>query len=343
MVIMAATMLATALWMIACAGGGPPTGTGGAGGTKTTTTRSTGGAGTTTSGAVGTGGAQDAGMPPAPECPANIEQPPCMRYKILLLGNPTTDIALRNKYIAAFGDACYVADDAQGTFNCFYIKWQKACADAAKIGEVFGGPNAAYDQGYTCKPDGVGNYTLQIGSDVANVTYIDYQAAPRQTPLTDITGMGDWTAVNGPYRNLTDPDPQYVGPGGDFDINSGMSDGDGGFLDQRDYIIQVNKNANGGKIRSDLAGYPFAYELPDGGVVMVTEQEFLDEADTLFGTNPNVHHVVPRRDKRCCPWGTNTYKNAAVISRKLNEVLSNDNPTPQEVQTLNDPAKAYAP
>jgi len=78
--------------------------------------------------------------------------------------------------------------------------------------------------------------------------------------------------------------------------------------------------------------------------MMVTESEFLDlPSDPSGESKPNVHHVVPARDKRCCPWGGNSYKNAAVISRKLNEVLSNDNPTPQEVQTLNDPTKAYTP
>src|SRR4051812_11406444 len=34
-------------------------------------------------------------------CPAPIEEP-CLRYHIPLDGNPSTDVALRNKYIAAF-------------------------------------------------------------------------------------------------------------------------------------------------------------------------------------------------------------------------------------------------
>lgn len=66
-----------------------------------------------------------------------------MRYHTLLVGNPSFDVALRNKYIAAFGDACYLSE--AGSFGCFYKKSQDACDDAVKIGEVSG--NAPYDTG----------------------------------------------------------------------------------------------------------------------------------------------------------------------------------------------------
>lgn len=324
--LMVAMGTMTTLWgMVACG----PTAGGGSGGATTTTTRPTGGAGT-----GGTGTAQDAGTPPAAECPAEIEQP-CMRYHIELVGDPNTHLDVRAKYIAAFGDACYVAET--GTFDCFYQKWQDACADAAKIGAVSG--NAPYDQGYTCQPDGNGNYTLQIGSDVANVTYINYQPAPRQTPDTDIGGMP--TQVNGPYRNLTDP--ADVAPGNPFKSNSGMVDADGGALTQQAYILQVNRNANDGGVRSDLATYSWSCPDGNGGYMKCTEPEFLEDSFDPIGTKPNVHHVVPMKDKRCCPWGTNSYKNAAVISQKLNNFLSNENPTVEEVTQLNPPTPAYTP
>lgn len=111
------------------------------------------GAGTT--GACGPSEASESGCPapdlappetPA-ECPAPIEEP-CMRYRIPLFGNPSMDVALRDKYIAAFGTACYMSH--VNTFACFYQKWQTACADAVKIGEVSG--NAPFDKGYTCQP-----------------------------------------------------------------------------------------------------------------------------------------------------------------------------------------------
>ncbi|MFT3767283.1 MAG: hypothetical protein QM820_17430 [Minicystis sp.] len=47
-------------------------------------------------------------------------------------------------------------------------------------------------------------------------------------------------------------------------------------------------------------------------------------------------------DKRCCPWGTNSYKNAAVISGKLNRFFTNDDPPVDEVTRLNS-APAYTP
>ena len=154
-----------------------------------------------------------------------------MRYHIPLVGNPSSDVALRNKYIAAFGSACYMSEVT--TFDCFYQKWQSACADAVKIAEVSG--IAPYDKGYTCQPAGNGDYTLQVGPDVANKLTINYQAAPRQTPLTEINGSP--TAVNGPYRNL--PEPQEIGPGNLFDRPSGMVDANGGSLIQRKWILQV--------------------------------------------------------------------------------------------------------
>src|SRR5262249_19855814 len=85
-------------------------------------------------------------------------------------GNPNMDLALRAKYIAAFGSACYMSE--VDTFDCFYKEWKAACADAVKIGEVSG--NAPYDKGYTCQPVGNGDYTLQIGSDVASKITINF-------------------------------------------------------------------------------------------------------------------------------------------------------------------------
>ena len=220
----------------------------------------------------GTSASTSSGGPPNPqaECPATVEVP-CMRYHIPLVGNPSTDVALRSKYIAAFGAACYMSEF--DTFDCFYLKWQAACADAVKIGEVSG--NAPYDKGYTCQPVGNGDYTLQIGSDIANYITINYQAAPRQTPLVEVDGMP--TEVSGPYRNLTDP--AGVAPGNKFNWDSGMVDADGGALDQQKWILQVNKNANDGGIRSDLAGFKWECDEVDGGKTTCEEPAFLDDPE----------------------------------------------------------------
>jgi hypothetical protein len=299
-------------------------------------------AGACGSSAPGTSASTSSGDPsnPAAECPA-INEVPCMRYHIPLVGNPSTDVALRSKYIAAFGSVCYMSEF--GTFDCFYQKWEKACADAVKIGEVSG--NAPYDKGYMCQPvAGTEDYTLQIGSDVANKITINYQNAPRQTPLTEINGVP--TEVNGPYRNLTDP--AGVGPGDKFNLNSGMVDADGGALDQQEWVLQVNRNANDAGVRSDLAGFMWSCTGQDGGVTTCVEPDILEdpkskEKSLFYGdTGAQVHHIVPMKDLRCCPWGTNSYKNAAVISGKLNRYFTNKNPPPDEVKQLNG-AQPYTP
>jgi hypothetical protein len=316
MVIMAATMLAPALWMLACAGGGPP-GTGGAGGTKTTTDTS-------------------------PAC-STANEVPCMRYTFTLDGNPSSDVATRNKYIAAFGDACYMTDSDPSSFVCYYQKPEAACADAVNMAEVYGA--APFDKGYPCLKDdaGTGNYSLQVGPDVANNLPIYYQNAPRQTPLTDVDGVP--MEVNGPYRNLTDP--AQIGPGTDFYGNSGVSNGDGGYLRQRDLVLRVNRNGHDdGKIHSDLAGFKWTCPGSDGGPTTCEEPDILEDPDKKPLLNPEaeaqVHHVVPMKDLRCCPWGTNSYKNAAVISRRLNVYLTNNNPPAEEVKQLNK-ANPYPP
>src|SRR5205085_3824265 len=99
------------------------------------------------------------------------------------------------------------------------------------------------------QPVGNGDYTLQVGPDPALKITINYQHAPRQTPLTDINGTP--TAVSGPYRAI--PDPAGVGPGKDFNCSSLTVNGTQ--MTQRNGIVQINRNAHGGKVHSDLAGY----------------------------------------------------------------------------------------
>jgi hypothetical protein len=273
------------------------------------------------------------------ECSATNEVP-CMRYHIPLVGNPSTDVALRSKYFGAFGTACYMSEF--DTFDCFYQKWQDACADAVKIGEVSG--NAPYDEGYTCQPVGNGDYTLQIGSDVANKIFINYQAAPRQTPLIEVSGVP--TEVSGPYRNLVEV--TSIEPGKNFYKESGQVGDDGLSLNQRQWILKVNRKKHDGEVHSDLAGFKWTCKQEDGGSTTCIEPDILEDPDNKEtppfdpGAVAEVHHVVPMKDLRCCPWGTNAYKNAAVISAKLNRFFTNNNPPEEEVKTLNS-AESYMP
>ncbi|MDI1429473.1 hypothetical protein [Polyangium sorediatum] len=268
---------------------------------------------------------------------------PCVRYRIQLVGD-RMNAALRAKYVAAFGDACYVSE--ANTFDCWYKTWEKACEDAALIGEVSG--NAPYDRGYKCQPDGVGNYWLQIGSDVANRTWIFFDNAPRQTPLVEVDGVP--VEVSGPYRDL--PEPPTVGPGHKFNnCDSGVLGADGKPLLQHRYILQVNRKAHGGEIHSDLAGFKWTCTVYNANCEevsaeceepLVLHDPAADQAPFDPGASAEVNHVVPRKDQRSCDWGTNSNKNAAVISQKLNRYLSNTNPPVEEVKRVN-AAKSYTP
>ncbi|MDI1434974.1 hypothetical protein [Polyangium sorediatum] len=257
---------------------------------------------------------------------------PCKLYRIPLDGNPGTDVALRSKYIAAFGSACYVSE--AGTFDCFYKTWEAACADAVKIGEASG--NAPYDKGYECEPVGNGNYTLQVGSDVANKITISYDDAPLQSSLIEIKGIP--TEVRGPYRNLVEV--TTIKPDKGFYCSSGQVGDDGMTLNQREWVLEVNRKAHGGEIHSDLAG--FTWPCVDENCKPTTCTEKLVLLDEDDGKTPRydpdraeVHHVVPRKDLRGCRWGTNAYKNAAVISARLNQHLRNKVPPEKEVVQLN--------
>lgn len=276
------------------------------------------------------------------ECADTLEVP-CNRWYIPLLGNPISNLELRNKYIAAFGSPCYLSET--NTFNCFYQEKEvktKACNDAKLIAELSGA--APYDKMYECQEiAGSDDFRLQVGPDVSNEIFIRFKDAPRQTPLVEVDGVP--TEVNGPYRNLVEL--TSVEPGKDFYDSSGMVNADGGTLRQRDWVLEVNRKMNGGQIKSDLAGFKWPCEDSDGKPTTCEEPEFLADPDSDVppfypGLIARVHHVVPRKDKRCCPWGTNAYKNAAVISHELNDYFDNNDPPEVEVKQLNG-ATAYPP
>jgi hypothetical protein len=177
---------------------------------------------------------------------------------------------------------------------------------------------------------------LRRRPDVANKIQINYQAAPRETPLIEIDGVP--TEVNGPYRNLPQVTP--VKPGEDFYCSTGLVGEDGSPLNQKDWILQVNRKANGGKIRSDLAG--FTYPCKTGCPEICTEPEFLKAGAQYDPLAAQVHHEVRRKDLRGCDWGTNANSNAAVISGRLNRYLKNKYPSADEVKRVNQ-VPAYTP
>jgi hypothetical protein len=207
----------------------------------------------------------------------------------------------------------------------------KACTDAKMIAEVYGA--APYADNYKCEDiKGTDDWSLQVGSDPANKIIINYQAAPLETSLIDVEGVPT-LEVNGPYRNL--PQLITVKPGETFYCSTGLVGADGGTLNQREWILQVNRAANDGGIRSDLAGFEYPCKDECGKWTKCTEPEFLKTGPSNDPEAAQVHHVVRRKDLRKCDWGTNANKNAAVISRKLNIYLLNNYPSADEVNQIN--------
>jgi len=291
--------------------------------------------------------------PPIEDTPTACAEPvkPCKRYYLPLLGNPSMNPELAARYRAAFGlAACYVTADVNAPFNCWYKEEDilgpdndgtgKACKAAKKIGEVSG--LAQYDQTYKCqKNEATGDYWVQVGSDSTNKIDIKLGDAPLETSLIDVDGVP--TEINGPYRNL--PQLTTIKPGGDFYCKTGIPAPDGGTLSQRDWILQVNRSANGGKLRSDLAGFTFTCKVC-GKFTKCTEPEFLNEPPPPdAGYDPKaaeVHHEARRTDLRGCDWGSNANGNAAVISSRLNKHLKNKYPLKKEVEQINKVAP-YSP
>ena len=160
-----------------------------------------------------------------------------------------------------------------------------------------------------------------------------------KTPLVEIDGVP--TEVSGPYRNLTEP--QNVAPGEDFYCKSGQVDAKGEHLNQKNWILQVNRKNNGGKLHSDLAGIVYNCGKDENCKPKIcTEIGDLKEGDQYDPDAAQVHHVVRRKDQRDCLWGTNSNKNAAVVSRKLNIYLTNNYPSEDEVTRINK-LPSYAP
>jgi hypothetical protein len=301
--------------------------------------------------AAGTMGAC-AGDDPAPgECAAPdpeppVEEPstacaepvkPCMLYRIQLQGDPTNIAADRAKYKAAFGSACYVAA-ANNSFNCYFKDLKTACDNGFLVPKVYGA--AEYEGNFPCVPDGNGIWSRQVGSDPAVKMYVFLENAPVETSLIDVDGIP--TEINGPYRNL--PQLTTVKVGGGFDCKTGIPGPDGGTLEQRQWILQVNRNGNDGGIRSDLAGFEYPCKDECGKLTKCTEPEFLKEPDAKHRDAARVHHVVRRTDLRGCDWGTNANSNAAVISRGLNGHLYNNYPLKKEVEQINKvPPYTYTP
>jgi hypothetical protein len=127
--------------------------------------------------------------------------------------------------------------------------------------------------------------------------------------------------VSGPYSNLSD---DFTACGQNY--SQGVAGAE--FTQtQKDDIKALNRvqfSAPANTNRSDLAG--FCFPKPPKGCYPGFEvsDKVCKEPDTpLPSSQMQVHHIVPRSAGNSCPCGTNSPKNAMVISAKLNNYFSN--------------------
>ncbi|AZN99485.1 hypothetical protein EJ066_21475 [Mesorhizobium sp. M9A.F.Ca.ET.002.03.1.2] len=128
--------------------------------------------------------------------------------------------------------------------------------------------------------------------------------------------------IQGPYRNREGPYKACLAT--QTTTHNGMVFA----IDQKAQVKAINK-AKHGKITSDLAG--FCYPKPKAsecikkynrsGTICIEPADLNNQSQKR--DSAEVHHVVPRNDRRGCPCGKNDMKNAAVISRQLNNFFSN--------------------
>ncbi len=107
-------------------------------------------------------------------------------------------------------------------------------------------------------------------------------------------GYGVPTEINGPYRNL--PAPNEVAPGNTFHcakINN---------VEQWEVILQANRAANDGGIRSDLAGFTYPCKDSCGKQTICTEPEFLKEPGAKHRLCvPDMDAASANVPPTCCP------------------------------------------
>lgn len=227
-------------------------------------------------------------------------------------------------YKALFPDNCYEDPTGKFGFGCYWGSAQSACKALMEENNKFTNnkyknPKAIVVSGdyYDCFLDA----SEPGGWPHQKYGPIRFDLAPPEPHCSD--------AVSGPYRECAD----------DF-VFCGVPDtkGQPGFeftKTQRDTIKKTNSANNGNHYLSDGRG--FRYPKPDkqkcigkeettpNGRKMCVEPNFVDGVDPALNS-PQIHHIVPRRDRTGCNCGANSMKNAAVISKQLNDVLKN-NPT----------------
>lgn len=236
------------------------------------------------------------------------------------------------KYKTLFWNNC---DDSYGFLTCYWNTAAAACkaqitdhnkevAPSAQWSFVKAVMSSGDSDIYECRHKIPGSSTIFRGIVVRfePVHFFPYQ-------------LHCDTEVNGPYRNCSD---QFTLCG---TMYSEAKRGFGYTTTQRNLVKQTNKNNNGMKLKSDLAG--FSYPKPANESCIKADPnnpQMCREPDFLEQTNhakdkAEVHHVVPKKDRQGCSCGKNSMKNAAVISKQLNLYLLNFRRPEAEISMIN--------
>jgi uncharacterized protein (TIGR03382 family) len=125
---------------------------------------------------------------------------------------------------------------------------------------------------------------------------------------------------------------------------------------QKSQKISTNKSRNSGVLRSDALkdrnGNPLIADInPLNTPLSYPEDDPSFSPDPTIPIGPledkdkraEVDHLIPRKDIRGCPCGTNSPENALVISGKLNRKMSNRPDDPDRIKLLTAWVPGYVP
>lgn len=167
-------------------------------------------------------------------------------------------------------------------------------------------------------------------TSAGNSTIISLETRQRE-PQCNLVPKGPYARVPLPTGS---PAP---GPGLDFSADKVL-----GQNSHKDRIRLTNLDDNDGVLRSDVRWeslFPLAWNHKDGypeddNFTPPVIPSRYDHVDPWAGDYVNVDHIIPRVDIYGCPCGTNDSANALVISRGLNNKMSNDMYDPDRIAIL---------
>jgi hypothetical protein len=218
---------------------------------------------------------------------------------------------LRNKYLSDFSNNCLLSS-GNGLLYCYWPDDDGACLGGVSERKWQGAPGT-----YTPFPAeptntaGTSSCGYKVKNPRGDVFNFPNEFDVYYDPVIDQPSEPycQTTEVQGPYRGCADGNVQ---PGGNFST------------DQRNKILGLN--AARGK-KSDLAGVTI-------GGYTETLADLWDDDQRADSIVRKIHYIIPQKDRQTCDCGTNSYKNAIVISKELSERLGNKPPPPAFLEAV---------